>query len=71
MFIQSAVLVGSIALVGCQVNPAATTSSINNTTREATRMQLQLTQEWDKVFSQSENVEHRKVTFTNRYGNMH
>ena len=29
---------------------------------------LQLTQEWDKVFPQSDKVDHRKVTFTNRYG---
>jgi uncharacterized protein len=29
---------------------------------------LQLIQEWDKTFPQSERVEHRKVTFTNRYG---
>ena len=30
--------------------------------------QLVLTQEWDKVFPQSDKVEHRKVTFTNRFG---
>lgn len=29
---------------------------------------LELTQEWDKVFPQSEKVNHRKVTFHNRYG---
>ncbi|SDP62202.1 alpha/beta hydrolase [Selenomonas ruminantium] len=29
---------------------------------------LQLTQEWDKVFPKSDKVEHRKVTFVNRYG---
>ena len=29
---------------------------------------LELTQEWDKVFPQSDKVEHSKVTFTNRYG---
>jgi fermentation-respiration switch protein FrsA (DUF1100 family) len=28
----------------------------------------QLAQEWDKVFSRSNKVEHRKVTFKNRYG---
>lgn len=27
-----------------------------------------MTQEWDKVFPQSENVNHRKITFHNRYG---
>ena len=29
---------------------------------------LQLTQEWDKVFPQSDKVNHKKVTFKNRYG---
>ena len=29
---------------------------------------LNLTQEWDKTFPQSDKVEHRKVTFHNRYG---
>ncbi len=29
---------------------------------------LQLTQEWDKVFPQSDKVDHKKVTFKNRYG---
>ena len=30
--------------------------------------QLILTQEWDKTFPKSEKVDHRKVTFKNRYG---
>ena len=30
--------------------------------------QLDLTQEWDKVFPKSDKVDHRKVTFVNRYG---
>lgn len=29
---------------------------------------LNLTQEWDKTFPQSDRVSHRKVTFTNRFG---
>ena len=29
---------------------------------------MQLTQEWDKVFPKSDKVEHRKVTFLNRFG---
>ncbi len=32
------------------------------------KQELQLTQEWDKTFPQSEKVNHRKVTFVNRYG---
>ena len=31
-------------------------------------MNIQLTQEWDKVFPQSDKVDHKKVTFKNRYG---
>ena len=30
--------------------------------------ELQLTQEWDKVFPQSDKVSHSKITFHNRYG---
>ena len=30
--------------------------------------ELKLTQEWDKVFPQSDKVDHSKVTFVNRYG---
>lgn len=29
---------------------------------------LRLTQEWDKVFPKSDQVDHRKITFYNRYG---
>ena len=32
------------------------------------KQELELTREWDKVFPQSENVDHKKVTFRNRYG---
>ena len=34
----------------------------------ATSASLPLTQEWDKVFSKSEKVEHCKATFKNRFG---
>ncbi len=33
-----------------------------------TQETLHLTQEWDKTFPQSDQVDHRKVTFHNRYG---
>lgn len=33
-----------------------------------TNEMLTLTQEWDKTFPQSDKVEHKKVTFHNRYG---
>lgn len=40
----------------------------NTNTSLAPVEQLELTQEWDKVFPKSKKVEHRKVTFVNRYG---
>ena len=30
--------------------------------------ELMLVSEWDKTFPQSEKVDHKKVTFVNRYG---
>lgn len=38
------------------------------TTENNMEQELQLTQEWDKVFPQSDKVEHKKVSFHNRYG---
>ncbi len=40
----------------------------NTDTSLARAEQLELTQEWDKVFPKSDKVDHRKVTFVNRYG---
>lgn len=40
----------------------------NTNTSLAPLEQLTLTQEWDKVFPKSDKVDHRKVTFVNRYG---
>ena len=45
-----------------------TMNNPNTTTSLAPIENLQLTQEWDKVFPKSEKVDHRKVTFVNRYG---
>ncbi|QIM69266.1 alpha/beta hydrolase [Basfia succiniciproducens] len=40
----------------------------NATAIEMPAQSIQLTQEWDKIFPKSDKVEHRKVTFKNRYG---
>lgn len=40
----------------------------NISTSMAQAEQLSLTQEWDKVFPKSSKVDHKKVTFVNRYG---
>lgn len=40
----------------------------NDRTMKFQEKQLYLTTEWDKVFPQSDKVEHSKITFYNRYG---
>lgn len=47
---------------------AATATAQTETKNRTTMEKLNLTQEWDKTFPQSDKVEHTKVTFTNRYG---
>ena len=45
-----------------------TMNNLNTDMSIAPAEQLTLTQEWDKVFPKSDKVDHRKVTFVNRYG---
>lgn len=40
----------------------------NAATVDVPAQTIQLTQTWDKIFPKSDKVEHRKVTFKNRYG---
>lgn len=40
----------------------------NNNQNSEKMLKLELTQEWDKVFPQSDKVEHSKITFQNRFG---
>ena len=47
---------------------ACTMKDNKQTTNEDMNTTLQLTQEWDKVFPQSDKVTHEKVTFKNRFG---
>ena len=56
------VLIGACVamLIGC--------SQKQEKTMDNQKQNLTLVQEWDKVFPQSENVDHKKVTFRNRYG---
>ena len=51
-----------LILCGC------TQKDETNQNNENMNTTLQLTQEWDKVFPQSDKVNHKKVTFKNRYG---
>lgn len=56
-----AALLGIGLLTGC-------TNSTTNQKPSDNMETLNLTQEWDKIFPQSNKVNHRKVTFRNRYG---
>ena len=40
----------------------------NQTSNNNMKTTLQLTEEWDKTFPKSDKVDHKKVTFHNRYG---
>lgn len=58
----------NIALITCLC--IATSLFANNNIKNHTIMNQEpnLTQQWDKVFPQSEKVNHSKITFRNRYG---
>ena len=55
------------ALFGIGLLAGCTNSTTNQKTSDNME-KLNLTQEWDKKFPQSDKVNHRKVTFKNRYG---
>lgn len=44
------------------------TSCMNGNKKSIDMNTIELTQEWDKTFPQSDKVEHSKITFHNRYG---
>jgi fermentation-respiration switch protein FrsA (DUF1100 family) len=61
-FVQGSVLAVMATTFGGQTVLAANLPATNEAGG------LRLTQEWDKVFPRSEKVDHKKVTFRNRYG---
>ncbi|MCD8194445.1 MAG: alpha/beta hydrolase [Tannerellaceae bacterium] len=62
-------IIGIALLVVVTTASGATNKlSDNNRIKENKMETLELTQQWDKVFPQSEQVNHRKITFRNRYG---
>lgn len=62
----------TIALLAGMLLSAAVLHAENQRTKimnnAITPRKLELTQEWDKTFPKSDRVNHRKVTFVNRYG---
>ena len=53
-------------MTACNNQPQTTEAT--ETKKEEMKQELNLTQEWDKVFPLSEKVSHRKVTFETQYG---
>ncbi len=60
-----------IFVLGALLSGLSGATCVNAQTKPQNDMnmeKLELTTRWDKVFPQSDRVEHRKVTFRNRYG---
>ncbi len=58
--LQSAVVACAAMLSGCQADAARSPSPKGGT--------VQSNNQWDKTFAKSDKVDHKKVTFRNRYG---
>ncbi len=56
------------AMLAATMLAACQNKESNNQNNESMNTTLQLTQEWDKKFPKSDKVDHKKVTFHNRYG---
>ena len=65
LFMNKTIL--AAVVVGCLLT-ACTTNQANQTENNNTMNKIELTQEWDKTFALSDKVDHKKVTFHNRYG---
>ena len=61
-FFITAMLAAAV-LMACNIK-----ESNNQTNSDNMKTTLNLTQEWDKTFPKSDKVDHKKVTFHNRYG---
>ncbi len=57
-----------LLVIGMSTANSKDMTNLNTNTSLSPAQQLHLTQEWDKVFPKSDKVDHRKVTFVNRYG---
>ncbi len=61
-------LLAALLLTGLTAAGAANVTDKCNPSNQRDMEKLELTSEWDKVFPQSDKVNHSKVTFHNRYG---
>ena len=65
MNIKTIVTTGMLFLAGTIVSGQTSTNQV----KEKNMEKLELEKEWDKVFPLSDEVNHRKVTFVNHFGN--
>ncbi len=63
---KTIILAAVVTLMTACSNQPQTTETKEN--KEEMKQELNLTQEWDKVFPLSDKVNHRKVTFETQYG---
>lgn len=84
IFLTVAAVLLAFSTTACSTQTKATTQSENNTSKqlEATNLvyygkikdrtihteEIAMTEEWDKVFPHSDEVNHKKITFTNHFG---
>jgi hypothetical protein len=61
-------IIAAIFSAGAMAINAQVMENRNTNRSVAQQEQLNLTNEWDKVFPKSDKVNHQKVTFVNRYG---
>jgi hypothetical protein len=61
-------IIAAILSTGAMAINAQVMENRNTNRSVAQQEQLNLTNEWDKVFPKSDKVNHQKVTFVNRYG---
>ena len=61
-------ILAAVATLMTACNNQPQTTKATETKKEEMKQELNLTQEWDKVFPLSDKVSHRKVTFETQYG---
>lgn len=66
-FLFLTMLAGAVFTGSCS-GPCGRPDDPNSNSDNTMNEQLNLSSEWDKVFPPSDEVDHRKVTFRNRYG---
>ena len=67
-FLAATLALGLITPFAAQINSTYASNADQSATSRIKPEKLNLTSTWDKVFPQSKEVKHKKVTFVNRYG---